>query len=963
MTNFKILISAGEPSGDILAGGVASEIRRKHLGAEIFAMGGDRLRAAGAKMLVDISASAGVMGFAELKGGLRSSLQSLNKLKKFIDDHKPTLLICVDYGEFNLRLARYAHQKGVFVYYFVPPKVWAWRKGRIRQLKKHVDRLAVIYPYEQKYLKESGIRHVSYVGNPWSDELNNPRIESDYEAKRAVYLKSAGLDPKYKVLALFPGSRRNEIASHSEILKPALSRLKLQHPNIQILVSLAPGIDDAALDSFKGEGIAIRKGESRQILKYADAGMIKSGTSNIEAALCGLPFFMFFKVSPLTEWIVRRWVELKQYSPVNILRPNSVPEVLQRDLTPENIANQIETVLFNDEIRQRQSAAFEEIRQMLKPADNSSTYETVAKDAIGSVMQSQTRGVGIYRRVLSYIRPYKTPFFASLLCMILFGATDGILPLLLKNILDGVFQDKNESMLLLIPGLVVSFALIRGLSDFGQQYLMSKVGHGVVKDVRNEVNSHLLKLSSDFFLTNSSANLLSRVTSDVILVRTLLTDAFASVLRDGVRIIALIGSAIYLDPTLALIALFGFPIGIYPVYKFGRKMRKLSKRGQEEIGALTSMMQESISGQRVVKAFGQESFETARFERRNTELTRTFLKSERVRAMTGPVNEIIASLAIAGVIYYGGVSVISGARTQGDFLAFIVALFLMYDPFKKITRMNSTVQQGISGAERIFEVLDAKPSIVDPINPVPLKSGNSIEFRNISFSYASDREILSDVSLHVSEGTKVALVGLSGSGKTTLLDLIPRFIQPEKGEVFLGGVPTSAVALKELRQRIALVSQHTFLFNDTIANNILYGRPSASMAEVEAAAKAAHAHSFISNLKDGYQTLVGEGGYSLSGGERQRIAIARAILKNAPILLLDEATASLDNQSEREVQKALEALEENRTCIIIAHRLSTIQNADQIVVMKEGKIVELGSHQELLARAGEYSKLQSLSRA
>jgi subfamily B ATP-binding cassette protein MsbA len=962
MAKLKILISAGEPSGDILAGGLLSALKKRHSEIEAYAMGGESLKRTGAQLIVDISRSTAVMGFSELKGGVTSSFKSLKTMKSFIDDERPSLLVCVDYGEFNLRLAKYAHKRGVSVYYFVPPKVWAWRKGRIRQLKRYVDKIGVIYPYEERFLRDAGLSNIDYVGNPWADELRNPRADENYASKRESYLAQIGLDPKKKVLSLFPGSRRNEIRAHLDLIKPAIRALKTKHPDIQVVVALAPGMNPEELDSLKDEGYVVRAGESREILRYSDGGMIKSGTSNIEAALSGLPFFMFFKVSKVTEWIVRKWVSIRQFSPVNILRAGSIPELLQEDLTPSRIALEAENIIYDQRTREQQLFAFKEIREMLTKAEEGTSYDLAAASALATVGARKAKGKEIYKRVLSYIKPYKTPFFLSLLCMIVFGATDGVLPLLLKNILDGVFQNKDESMLLLIPAVVVAFAIIRGLSDFGQQYLMAKVGHGVVKDIRNQINAHLLKLSSDFYLSNSSANLLSRVTSDVILVRTLLTDAFSSVLRDGVRIFALIASAVYLDPTLAAIALIGFPIGIYPVYKFGRKMRKLSKRGQEEIGALTSMMQESISGQRVVKAFGQEGFESERFQRRNQDLTKTFIKSERVRALTGPVNEVIASLAIAGVIFYGGVSVISGTRTQGDFLAFIVALFLLYDPFKKLSRMNSTVQQGISGAERIFEVLDAKPSIVEPLDPKPLKSGNNIEFRGITFSYNGDRQILSNVSLTVPEGSKVALVGLSGSGKTTLLDLIPRFIKPSSGDVFLGGVAVSTVGLKELRSRISLVSQHTFLFNDTIQNNILYGRPDASIEEVIEAAKAAYAHNFITNLKDGYDTVVGEGGYSLSGGERQRIAIARAILKDSPILLLDEATASLDNQSEREVQKALETLEKNRTCVIIAHRLSTVQSADKIVVMREGQIVEEGTHDELLKRSGEYSRLHSLSR-
>jgi len=572
----------------------------------------------------------------------------------------------------------------------------------------------------------------------------------------------------------------------------------------------------------------------------------------------------------------------------------------------------------------------------------------------------------MYKRILRYLRPHYRKFWAALAFMVVFGATDGVVPFLVKYILDGVFTQRDEKLLWILPILLVGFSLVRAVADFGQQFLMASVGHKVTEDIRNDVNRHVLSLSPDFFVKTSTAEILSRVTSDVLLMRTLLTDSSAAIIRDLIRVVVLLCSCTYLDPMLSALAIVFFPLAGFPIARIGKRMRKLSKRGQDAIGSLAALFQESMQGHRVVKIFSREDFEQERFERGNRELTKTFIRSERVRALAGPINEVLASLAVSGVLLYGGYTVISGARTAGGFMAFLVSVFLMYEPFKKLTRVNATVQQGLAGAQRIFEILDTPPTIQEPVAPAPMPTGHAIEFHKVSYEYPTRSEgeqtveALKDISLHIPESKKVALVGFSGAGKSTLVDLIPRFIDPTHGYISLGGVDIRSMSVAGLRARIAMVGQHTFLFNDSVYNNIAYGNPLASRAQVLGAAQAAFATDFIERLPSGFDTIVGEGGMSLSGGERQRLAIARAILKNAPILILDEATASLDNRAEREVQMAIEALVSGRTTVVIAHRLSTVRDADTIVVMSMGRIVEVGTHDHLLSLNGEYSRLHAL---
>jgi subfamily B ATP-binding cassette protein MsbA len=568
----------------------------------------------------------------------------------------------------------------------------------------------------------------------------------------------------------------------------------------------------------------------------------------------------------------------------------------------------------------------------------------------------------LYLRLLEYIRPYWVRLVIAAVCSGAVAALTGGYAWLVRPALDEIFINKNETWLYLLPVALMAVSVLKGICGYGQSYLMIFVGSRVVTDIRQQLFGHLMRLPIGFHLKNPSSRMLSRVINDVNWIQNAVSGVLKDLFQQSLTFLVLLGVILYQNWRLALFSILVIPLSAYPMVRFGNQLRKIATTGQERTADMSTALQETLTGVRIVKGFTREDAEGRRFAGFNEAYFRTNMKSTQVSAITSPVLEVVGIVGVAGIIWYGGSQVIQGAMTPGTFFSFLTAVFLMYTPIKRLASANNTIQQALAAADRVFTVLDVPTEAAQDTGTRSLDGVRSaIALQGVSFRYEGvEAWALTDISLTVRPGEVLALVGSSGAGKTTLVNLIPRFHDPTAGAILIDGVDLREIRLSALRRQIGIVSQETLLFDDTVGNNIAYGKNEATEAAITDAARAAFAHDFIMKLPNGYDTLIGENGVRLSGGERQRLAIARALLRNPPILILDEATSSLDTESERMVQMALANLMKGRTTFVIAHRLSTVQRADRIAVLAGGRLVEIGRHEELLAKVGVYHRLHQM---
>lgn len=566
-----------------------------------------------------------------------------------------------------------------------------------------------------------------------------------------------------------------------------------------------------------------------------------------------------------------------------------------------------------------------------------------------------------YKRLLMFIKPYIPRLIISVICMAMSGLSNVVVPWLIKDVIDKVLANKDVYTLnLIVIGIIILFVL-RGIFFFGQTYLMSYIGQRIVIDIREKLYRHLQRLSLSYYDRRKTGVIMSNLTNDVGALQVAIAGNLVSFVQEVVILVGSLASMLYLYWKLTLLTFIIVPIVLFTIKFFGIRLRHAGHEVQGKIADITALLQEAISCIRIIRSFNREEYEISRFMDQNDKNFQAVMKTTKLTSLLTPFIEFFAAVAVTAIIWYGGMSVINGEITAGALIAFLIYAINLANPVRRISQIYGDIQKSLAAADRVFETLDTEPDVTEKVNAVtlPVVQGK-VEFNHVSFSYDDEHPALTDFTLSIEPGQIVALVGPSGAGKSTVANLLPRFYDVNQGSLTIDGIDVRDVTFSSLRCQIGLVPQETMLFNTSIKENILYGRLDATDEEIIAAAKAANAHEFIMEMPEGYDTIAGDRGNALSGGQRQRIAIARAILKNPRILILDEATSALDTESEKIVQSALDRLMKGRTAVVIAHRLSTVRDADMIVVIQQGRIVETGTHEQLLSQKGLYANLYSV---